>query len=173
MLQEEKDRNKIKLLPSKKDELMLLLENTQVMRVKDFAATEMIENEYEKYLKMFPASMNKSRKGKKPNVSQTVASKSSASLSRNGTVRNTDPSRPKKSRYEEDFSHDQSSKKEDFAFGKIVPNILVNEERLPSSSHRIEDTISEREFSDNVPMNSTECQSFVVMVPMENIDRPS
>ena len=167
MLQEEKDRNKIKLLPSKKGELMSLLENTQGMRVKDFAATEMIENEYKKYLKMFPSS------SKKTNVSQTVASKSSASLSRNGTVRNTDPSRPKKSRYEEDFSHDQSSKKEDFAFGKIVPNILVNEGRLPSSSHRIEDTISEREFSDNVPMNSTECQSFAVMVPMENIDRPS
>merc|ERR1711915_781073 len=48
MLQEEKDRKKVKLIPSKREELMLLLEKTLVMRVNDFDATELIENEYEK-----------------------------------------------------------------------------------------------------------------------------
>ena len=61
MLQEEKDRRKVKLLPSKREELMLLLGKTSVMRVQDFVATELIENEYEKYLQMFPATLNKSR----------------------------------------------------------------------------------------------------------------
>ena len=61
MLQEEKDRKKVKLLPSKREDLMLLLEKTPVMRVNDCVATELIENEYEKYLQMFPVSMNKFR----------------------------------------------------------------------------------------------------------------
>ena len=41
MLQEEKDRKKVKLLPSKREELMLLLEKASVMRVKDFVATDL------------------------------------------------------------------------------------------------------------------------------------
>ena len=41
MLQEEKDRKKVKLIPSKREELMLLLEKASVMRVKDFVATDL------------------------------------------------------------------------------------------------------------------------------------
>merc|ERR1711915_891562 len=211
MLQEEKDRKKVKLVPSKREELMLLLEKTLVMRVNDFDATELIENEFEKYLQMFPVSMNKSRsivnvtrtpnksrtnnthskgisssrvftpkksKVKKSNISRTVAIKSSINTSGNSAAKNTDPESLTKSRYEEGIPHDPSSNKEDFTFSKIVPDILVNGGCVGlgsslSSSQGLEVTISERDFSDNVRLNSSECQAFNVLDQVKNVDSPS
>ena len=206
MLQEEKDRKKVKLLPSKREELLLLLGKTSVMRVQDFVATELIENEYEKYLQMFPATLNKSRsivnvtrtpnrsrmnktqsteissrmfapkkiEAKTPNFSQTVATKTLLNMNRNSGAKNTVPASPKKFRYDEGTSHDLSSKKEDFSLSKSVPAVLVNDGvGILTSSHGLEDTICERDFSDNVLLNSTGCRSFSAMRQVKNVNSPS
>lgn len=206
MLQEEKDRKKIKSLPSKMEELVLLLEKTSVMRVHDFVATELIENEYEKYLQMFPASLNKSRsmvnvtrtpnrsrmnktqtkevssrvfnpkkiEAEKPNFGQTVATKTSTNMIRNSGSKNTVPASPETFSYDEGTSRDLSSKKEDFGSSKSVPAVLVNDGvRILTSSHGLEDSICERDFRDNVFLNSTECHSFAAMRQVKNVDSPS
>ena len=126
MLQEEKDRNKITLLSSKKDELMLLLENTQVMRVKDFAATELIENEYEKYLHMFPVvPVNKSHsivnvkrspnKSRTNNTLSTVISSSSVFTPKKSKVTKPNTSRTVTSKSLMSMSRNSASKNTDLA----------------------------------------------------------
>merc|ERR1719481_1873641 len=202
MLQEGKDRKKVELLPSKRKDLMLVLEKTPLMRVNDCVATELIENEYEKYLQMFPASMNKSSSSvnvtrilnksrtnnthssfrlfipKKSNVkklSQTVVTKSSINLSRDSAAKNTDPACLTKSRFADGISHKPSSKNEVFTFSKGEPDVQVNGEcvglrRSTLSYQGLEATISERDFSDNVRLNSTKCDE---MEQVKNVDRPS
>ena len=202
MLQEEKDWKKVKLLPSKRKDLMLVLEKTPLMRVNDCVATELIENEYEKYLQMFPASMNKSSSSvnvtripnksrtnnthssfrmftpKKSNVkklSQTVVTKSSINLSRDSAAKNTDPACLTKSRFADGISHKLSSKNEDLTFSKGETDVQVNGEcvglrRSTLSYQGLEATISERDFRDNVRLNST---TFDAMEQVKNVDRPS
>ena len=134
MLKEERDRKKVKLLPSKREDLMLLLEKTTVLRVNDVAATDLIESEFEKFLQMFPESMNKFRS--KVNVTRT-SYKSRTNNTYSKGITSSEVFTPDKSKVKKCFgsqtlstkssvkmsrnsgvSRDPSSKKKGFSFSK-------------------------------------------------------